>query len=126
MSKVWTDEMRVSYHPREVIPAVGKFHEPTHIQKNHEQFSFNLISGIGHSNGTTLMRKYKAAVAERNLQIEAHEGWTSRLPRVLVDEWEAACIAWEKAPYPKDGVDNPFEITSECKCYSRKIPNTHF
>ncbi|KAK7451769.1 hypothetical protein VKT23_012448 [Stygiomarasmius scandens] len=47
------------------------------------------------------------------MQVEAHDGWTSRLPKVLVDEWETLCVAWEKAPYPKAEVENPFEITTE-------------
>ncbi|KAK7451768.1 hypothetical protein VKT23_012447 [Stygiomarasmius scandens] len=51
MYELWTDDMK---HPQpvvDVVPAVGKFHEPAHLQKDHEQYSFNLIAGVGHSNG---------------------------------------------------------------------------
>ncbi|KAK7464176.1 hypothetical protein VKT23_006342 [Stygiomarasmius scandens] len=159
MSEVWAEDMKPtqSLSLENVVPAVGKFHEPAHLQKDHEQYSFNLIVGVGHSNGEgperlwashnalsystkpmapgtrqdvlddhfaawnwgkltnmghTLMRRYKAAIAERNIQVEAHNGWTARLPQEFVQAWEASCLAWENAPFPKD-VENPFEISNE-------------
>lgn len=32
-------------------PLIPKFHEPAHLDKNHEQYSFNLAEGIGLSDG---------------------------------------------------------------------------
>ncbi|PPQ76365.1 hypothetical protein CVT24_008805 [Panaeolus cyanescens] len=60
------------------------------------------------SMGTTLMRRYRAALADRNLQAEAHKGLSDNLEPAVVKEWEALCESWEKAAYPKDGVPNPY------------------
>lgn len=71
--------------------------------------------------GTTLWRRYRAALKDRNRQREAHQGLTSSLPEDLVESWEELCVAWENAPYPKnyrpDGskIVNPFEVKRECK-----------
>ncbi|PBK58710.1 hypothetical protein ARMSODRAFT_1028038 [Armillaria solidipes] len=35
----------------QITPVVPKFHEPGHKQEGHEQFSFNLVSGVGLSDG---------------------------------------------------------------------------
>ena len=32
-------------------PLIPKFHEPAHLEKGHEQYSFNLVEGIGLSDG---------------------------------------------------------------------------
>ena len=40
------------------------------------------------SMGTTLARRYKAAVADRNIQAEAHRGLSSSLSEKTVGEWE--------------------------------------
>jgi hypothetical protein len=61
------------------------------------------------------MRKYKAAIAQRNIQNEAHDGWTARLPKELTDEWEILCETWENAPFPKEDIENPFAVTNECE-----------
>ncbi|PPQ80627.1 hypothetical protein CVT24_002727 [Panaeolus cyanescens] len=58
--------------------------------------------------GATLMRRYRAAVAERNIQVEAHKGLTDNVGKAVSSEWEAMCDAWDKAPYPKAGVPNPY------------------
>lgn len=58
---------------------------------------------------------------DRNRQREAHLGLTNSLPEDLVEDWESLCVAWERAPYPKErAVDgsklvNPFTIQRECK-----------
>lgn len=57
--------------------------------------------------GATLMRRYKAAVRDRNVQVEGHRGFTATLPQELVESWEAVCVAWEHSPGSKR-VKNPF------------------
>jgi hypothetical protein len=58
--------------------------------------------------GTTLIRKYRNALAERNIQVEAHRGLTSLLSAELVAKWEAVCVAWEKHGFPKT-TKNPYQ-----------------
>lgn len=46
----WPKEL----HPKAGLslrPLIPKFHEPAHLDKNHEQYSFNLAEGIGLSDG---------------------------------------------------------------------------
>ena len=46
----WPKELR----PRPGLnlrPLIPKFHEPAHLDKGHEQYSFNLAEGIGLSDG---------------------------------------------------------------------------
>ncbi|THU82072.1 hypothetical protein K435DRAFT_692249, partial [Dendrothele bispora CBS 962.96] len=139
MSNTWSDDMRPTQilNSENVVPAVGKFHEPAHLQKDHEQYSFNLIAGVGHSNGEGPERLWAAhnAVAYSTKPMGpgsrqdvlddhfaawnwgkligmAHNGWTIRLPQHLVRSWEDICVTWEKAPFPKQ-VENPFEVSDE-------------
>jgi len=53
------------------------------------------------SMGSTLMRKYRNALAERNIQAEAHRGLTASLSLELVAKWEAACVDWESDGFPR-------------------------
>ena len=64
--------------------------------------------------GKTLMSRYKAALAERNRQVEGHRGLTSSLDAELVEKWEAICTAWEEDAYPKS-CENPYETEATCK-----------
>lgn len=59
--------------------------------------------------GKTLARKYKLAVADRNIQNESHRGFTASLNPKLVEDWEALCLAWEKDDFPKKA-SNPYHI----------------
>jgi hypothetical protein len=58
--------------------------------------------------GRSLMRKYKAALAERNIQIEGHEGLSASLNAELVTKWEAMCVTWGADAIPKK-VLNPYK-----------------
>ncbi|PPQ81349.1 hypothetical protein CVT26_014500 [Gymnopilus dilepis] len=58
--------------------------------------------------GKTLARKYRAAVADRNVQTEAHRSLTASLENHLTAKWEAMCLAWEADEYPKNK-KNPYE-----------------
>jgi hypothetical protein len=58
--------------------------------------------------GTTLMRKYRNGLAQRNIQAEAHRGLTSSLSTDLVMKWEAVCIDWENDSFPKKK-KNPYQ-----------------
>ena len=51
--------------------------------------------------GKTLMSKYKAAIAERNIQVEGHRGLTESLDAALVTRWEELCVEWENDSFPK-------------------------
>ncbi|KDR65401.1 hypothetical protein GALMADRAFT_81900, partial [Galerina marginata CBS 339.88] len=57
--------------------------------------------------GKTLMRRYKASLAERNIQVEGHRGLTHALDPDLVQSWEAMCIEWEMDEFPKT-MPNPY------------------
>ncbi|KAF9470561.1 hypothetical protein BDN70DRAFT_902008 [Pholiota conissans] len=59
--------------------------------------------------GATLMRRYKAAVIERNRQVEAHRGFTDSLPIPTVAAWEAMCAEWDADSFPKS-TPNPFAV----------------
>jgi len=71
--------------------------------------------------GRTLMSKYKAALAERNRQIEGHRGLTNSLEETLVTKWESMCIAWEGDEYPKT-CENPYETPGACKFFLAATP----
>lgn len=58
--------------------------------------------------GKTLFRKLRAAVANRNIQVEAHRGLTEGLDPGTVASWEAVCVAWEKSGFPRKG-PNPYQ-----------------
>lgn len=149
-------------------PGIPKLHEPMHGKSNHQQYSLNLIPGVGKSDcecperiwgphnilgsstklqgpgtrhdylddnwafwnwlkytglGTTLAQKFKAAVAERNLQVKGHRGLTESLDAKLVEIWDTMCAEWELAPFPKTKKKNPYETDSTCKCMLSSIMN---
>lgn len=61
--------------------------------------------------GSSMLKKYKIAVGERNRQIEAHRGFTESLPEDLVNEWESICITWDADGFPKTA-ENPYKVDS--------------
>lgn len=73
---------------------------------------------IVHS-GKLLMKRRKAALEQEARQVDAHDGWTARLPKDAIKEWEMTVLAWERASHPKKevkGLVNPYAIRNECKC----------
>lgn len=64
--------------------------------------------------GRALMRKYKAALAERNIQVEGHRGLTASLSAKLVAKWETMCAVWEADSLPKKA-PNPYETDGSSK-----------
>lgn len=63
------------------------------------------------------MRRYKAAVCERNIQVEGHRGFTATISKDLVDRWEEVCLTWERDSFPKRA-ENPYVMDGICKlCY---------
>ncbi|KDR70910.1 hypothetical protein GALMADRAFT_144380 [Galerina marginata CBS 339.88] len=58
--------------------------------------------------GSTLMRRYKRAVADRNIQAEGHRGLTESLDADLVASWEELCVEWEADTFPKTKT-NPYQ-----------------
>lgn len=55
------------------------------------------------------MKKYKAAVSDRNKQTEAHRGFTASLPEGVAAEWEELCVEWDAGSFPKTQV-NPYKV----------------
>lgn len=74
-----------------------------------DHFNFwNWLKYIGM--GATLLRRYKAAIGERNIQAEGHRGLTSVLDSALVQSWEKMCTEWEQdAAFPKKK-KNPYHV----------------
>lgn len=50
MKNLWPKEISPA-QDLSLAPAIGKFHEPAHGQKDHEEYSFNLIPGVGKTEG---------------------------------------------------------------------------
>ena len=63
--------------------------------------------------GKTLMSKYKAAIVERNIQVEGHRGLMESLETRLVAKWEKMCIEWESDRVPKMKA-NPYHTEGIC------------
>ncbi|KAF8151059.1 hypothetical protein BJ912DRAFT_938171 [Pholiota molesta] len=59
--------------------------------------------------GSTLLRRYKAAVRERNLQVEGFRGLTESLDKDLVTSWEKICTEWDEDKFPKTK-KNPYQL----------------
>lgn len=73
---------------------------------------FGFWNWLKYSNlGYSLATRYKAAVAERNIQVEGHRGLTESVedPNSLT-RWEQMCTKWEGAAFPKTGVKNPYAL----------------
>ncbi|PBK63572.1 hypothetical protein ARMSODRAFT_1023775 [Armillaria solidipes] len=62
--------------------------------------------------GSTLSRKYMAAIKEQNVQVEGHRGFSAGLPEDLVSQWEKVCMEWEDDSFPKM-VENPFAVNED-------------
>ena len=67
--------------------------------------------------GKTLMSRYRAALAERNRQVEGHRGLTNSLDPGLVAKWESMCVAWEEEDYLKT-CENPYKAVEVCEFFS--------
>lgn len=55
------------------------------------------------------MKRYKAAVSDRNHQSEAHRGFTASLPEDVAAEWEEMCVKWDADSFPKKE-PNPYAV----------------
>jgi len=67
--------------------------------------------------GKTLARKYKHAVAERNIQSEGHRGFTASLEEADVKKWDLMCVNWEHDQALPKKTPNPYHIASLCEVY---------
>ena len=76
---------------------------------------WNWLKYIGH--GDTLLRRYKNAVGDRNLQNEAHRGLTESLETSHVKKWENMCREWDAEIFPKTK-PNPYESEAASKSTS--------
>ncbi|PBK71032.1 hypothetical protein ARMSODRAFT_987945 [Armillaria solidipes] len=79
------------------------------VLDNHFSF-WNWLKYIGM--GKALIQKYKAAIWERNVQVEGHRGLSTNLPVDLVAQWDLLCVEWENDTFPKS-VENPFHVDGE-------------
>lgn len=61
-----------------------------------------------------MLRKYQAAVSDRNQQQEAHRGFSDSLPRDTLASWELMCSAWDTDGFPKS-LPNPFHTAEAGK-----------
>lgn len=66
------------------------------------------------SQGKTLLRRYKNAVADRNVQVVGFEGLSKSVGKELSDQWEKMCMAWESDGFPKTA-KNPYHTENACK-----------
>ncbi|KAL0572904.1 hypothetical protein V5O48_009073, partial [Marasmius crinis-equi] len=144
-----------------ILVAIGKLHHPGHQPEDHDQYSLNLLEGVGYTDGESCERfwanhnalsnstktmgpgarqdllesqfdfwnweKYKSMGnvgsslkkrlrdAEESLEKQSslHEGFTENIPEELVMQWEKDVIAWDKTPWPKEKIDNPYELEEE-------------
>ncbi|PPQ76569.1 hypothetical protein CVT24_010515 [Panaeolus cyanescens] len=62
--------------------------------------------------GSTLASRFRNAVSDRNIQVEAHRSLSEKVGPALVKKWESKCAAWDNDPYPKT-VENPYEYKVE-------------
>ena len=67
--------------------------------------------------GKTQVRKYKKAVAERNVQTEGHRGFTASLDDTIVIKWEAMCANWEHDKAVPKKAPNPYHVLSACEYF---------
>ncbi|EDR02155.1 uncharacterized protein LACBIDRAFT_332551 [Laccaria bicolor S238N-H82] len=63
--------------------------------------------------GKTLMKKYRTAIRQRNVQVEGHRGFTNTLPKELAAEWTKLCKDWDRATYTKQA-ENLFITRGLC------------
>lgn len=79
-----------------------------------DHFSFwNWMKYI--SIGSTLLRRYRGAVAERNIQLEGQRGLSLSLEEETVDRWERICAEWEEESFPKTK-KNPYQTDASSEC----------
>ncbi|PBK81134.1 hypothetical protein ARMGADRAFT_1091560 [Armillaria gallica] len=116
-----------------LMPAIPKFHEPTHKQQNHQEFSCNYIKGMGLSDckvpehiwgpNNALGNSTKTMgpgswydVINDNFSTwnwQKYIGMGKTLSRNnLVEDWERICVAWEDDGFPKMA-ENPFATNEE-------------
>ncbi|PPQ77173.1 hypothetical protein CVT26_008093 [Gymnopilus dilepis] len=97
--RVWAPHNALSNSTKTQGP--GSRHD---VLDDHFHF-WNWLKYIGL--GRTLLRRYKAAVAQRNLQQEGHRGLTASLDTAVVAKWEKMCEKWDAEPFPKKS-QNPY------------------
>ncbi|PPR04026.1 hypothetical protein CVT26_001447 [Gymnopilus dilepis] len=97
--RVWAPHNALSNSTKTQGP--GSRHD---VLDDHFHF-WNWLKYIGL--GKTLLRRYKAAVAQRNLQQEGHRGLTASLDAKTVSKWERLCLDWDAETFPKKS-RNPY------------------
>ncbi|PBK83211.1 hypothetical protein ARMGADRAFT_1038012 [Armillaria gallica] len=129
--KDWPSELGTVPENMILTPAILKFHELVHKQENHQEFSCNLIKGMGLldcevpewiwgpnnplSNLTkTMGPRSQQDVLDNNFGMWNWQKYTGMgFPEHLVTEWEKICVEWEDAGFLKMMVETPFTINQE-------------
>ncbi|KAF9471895.1 hypothetical protein BDN70DRAFT_819429 [Pholiota conissans] len=131
----WPQDIRLPYQIS-ITPLIPKFHEPAHKDKNHEQYSFNLVAGVGNSDGECPERAWAGHNGLGNATKtqgpgsrhdilddhfgfwnwrkycgmgRSHRGFTASLPEASVAEWEEMCAVWDVDTVPKT-TPNPYSV----------------
>ena len=66
-----------------------------------------------------MLRKYRAAISERNAQKEAHRGFSKQQFPNTVASWELMCSVWDADGFPKS-LPNPFQMNDSSEFCGRK------
>ncbi len=56
-----------------------------------------------------MARRFKNAVSDRNVQAEAHRGFSSTFLPEVVEHWRHVCAEWDADGFPKTA-PNPFKV----------------
>ncbi|KAG1737727.1 hypothetical protein EDB19DRAFT_1895738 [Suillus lakei] len=142
---IWThmscypSTVHFDYTDKKVVFLIPKFHLPAHIAACQIGFSFNLVKGVGRTDGEApergwaninpvatsthkmgpgshLLRRIKITIPERDLHVQDFEDFNQTLSHKRLNEvntWKSAIERWEE----DRSQPNPFEIKSKHKPY---------
>ncbi|PBK81491.1 hypothetical protein ARMGADRAFT_1048805 [Armillaria gallica] len=130
--KDWPSELGIVLENTALTPVIPKFHEPAHKQEGHQEFSCNLIKGMGASDcevpkwiwgpNNPLRNSMKTIgpgscqdVLDDNFGFWNWQKYTGMESQRLnlVTEWEKICVEWEDAAFPKTVVENLFAVNQD-------------
>lgn len=62
-----------------------------------------------------MAERERNAESDFKSQSEQHRGFSENIGEELTAKWETEVRKWENAPWPKDKVENPYEMEEECE-----------
>ncbi|KAL0568511.1 hypothetical protein V5O48_013468, partial [Marasmius crinis-equi] len=109
-----------------IIVAIGKLHHPGHEQEGHEQYSLNLIEGVGHTDGESCERFWGSHNALSNATKTAGPGARQDHIESQFEFWN-----WEKykgmggslRKRCRDALETEQKQVNEHNDFSENIPN---